>query len=281
MAGLPSLRNQLLALAIILIVVLAAGALIAPYTPPAVDWNTAFRPAALAVLNGRSPYEVEGFFNAPWATLPLIPLAVLPESIGRVYLAMVAITAFGYVAHRLGGSKVAVIAVLVSPMVLHEVLNGNIDWLVVLGLVLPPWLGLFFLAIKPQISVGIILFWAYSAWKEGSWQRLLRTFAPVTAVFAISLLAFGFWPLRSAREIDLWWNASLWPVSIPVGLALLVAAIRKNDLRYSMGASPCLSPYVLFHSWIIALLAIIRSTPETLAAVTGLWVLVIIRQFGG
>ncbi len=281
MAGVSWNKSRLITLGVVLIVVLAAGAIAAPYAPPAVDWSTAFRPATLAVLRGHSPYEVEGFFNAPWATLPLIPLAILPEQIGRIYLVFAAVTAFGYVAHKLGGSRTAVIAVLLSPLVLHEVLNGNIDWLVALGLILPPWLGLFFLVIKPQISIGIVLFLAYETWRIGGWKGLVRTFAPVTLAFVLSLALFGLWPLRSAREIDLWWNASLWPVSIPVGVALLVAAIRRNDLHFSMAASPCLSPYVLFHSWIIALLAIIRSTPETVAAVVGLWVLVAIRQFGG
>ena len=66
-------------------------------------------------------------------------------------------------------------------------------------------------------------------------------------------------------------------MSIPVGLALLVAAVRKRRIEYAMGASPCLSPYVLFHSWSSALVSIVSLEAETVAAVVGLWVVVIIR----
>lgn len=66
-------------------------------------------------------------------------------------------------------------------------------------------------------------------------------------------------------------------MSIPVGLALVVASIRKRKMEYAMGAAPCLSPYVLFHSWSGALAAILSAQAETLIAVAGLWILVILR----
>jgi hypothetical protein len=68
-------------------------------------------------------------------------------------------------------------------------------------------------------------------------------------------------------------------MSIPVGLALLVTAIRKQKIEYALAASPCLSPYVLLHSWVGVLLAIVSSTPETIAAVIGLWIFFAIRLF--
>jgi hypothetical protein len=74
---------------------------------------------------------------------------------------------------------------------------------------------------------------------------------------------------------DLWWNATLWPMSLPVGLVLIVTAIRKRELKYALGASPCLSPYILLHSWVVVLLAIVSSTAELIAAVIGLWILVV------
>ena len=72
-------------------------------------------------------------------------------------------------------------------------------------------------------------------------------------------------------------NASLWPMSLPVGLALSVTALRKSDVRYAIAASPLLSPYLLFHSWSGALFAVLASPAESIAAVVGLWILVIIR----
>ena len=293
-----------LAAAFFAVVLLVLLVMISPLVPPAIDWHTVFRPAALEALAGRSPYTVAGYYYPPWALLPLIPFALFPEAVGRIFLLMLALGTFAFTAKAMGASKIALIALLVSPLVLHEVLNGNIDWLAILGVVFPPWLGLFFVVIKPQIGVGIVIFWLFSTWKDGGVIKVIKTFAPVTIAYGLSLIIFGLWPLAASQVLYVWWtahmgpvalpvgaqhmwelqtlvNSSFWPVSIPIGLTLLVTAIRKNDIRYAMGASPCLSPYVLFHSWVIVLLAIISSDPEIVMAVIGLWILVVIRFLGG
>lgn len=259
---------------------LIALVIVSPLVPAGIDWSNFFRPAALEILKGHSPYTVYGYYNPPWALLPLIPFAVLPEAVGRLLLIVAALAAFSYIGHKLGASKIALVALLVSPLVMHELLTGNIDWLAALGVVFPPWLGLFFLVIKPQIGVGVIIFWLFSSWKTGGIKNVIKTFAPVTIAYGVSLIMFGMWPLLATRTLDEWWNASLWPLSIPLGLTLLVTAIRKNDIRYAMGASPALSLHVIFHSWVIVLLAIISSTPEIVVAVIGLWILVAIRAAG-
>jgi hypothetical protein len=107
-------------------------------------------------------------------------------------------------------------------------------------------------------------------------------FGPFAVALAISFLIFGFWPTHALRilTISQGWNASLWPTSIPVGLGLAVAALRKREVRYAIAASPCLSPYVLFHSWSGALAAVLAQPFEALAVIAGLWVLTIIRAFG-
>ena len=48
-----------------------------------------------------------------------------------------------------------------------------------------------------------------------------------------------------------------------------------------MAASPCLSPYLMMHSWVVVLLAVVDSLPVTAAAVVGFWILIVIRGFGG
>ncbi len=265
----------LLALAIVVITGIMTITL-----PPAVDWRTVFRPAARELISGRSPYNVEGFFNAPWALLPLVPLVLLPENIGRAVLVVISLIAFEYTACRMGAKLPAVLLLLLSPPVMHGLLNGNIDWLATLGFILPPQIGLFFIVIKPQVGVAVGVYWLAEAWREEGWRGVVRVFGPVTTAMLLSFLLFGPWPLRFERELSLWWNASLWPTSIPVGLALLVAAIHRRKVEYAIGASPCLSPYILLHSWVGALLAVVASVPETAAAVVGLWILVGIRALG-
>ena len=136
---------------------------------------------------------------------------------------------------------------------MHGLLHGNIDWLATLGFILPPHIRMFFISVKPQIGIAVAIFWVIESWRENRWKGILKVLAPISAALILSFLMFGLWPLRFERELSLWWNASLWPASLPVGLALMVLAIRKREVNYAIGASPCLSPYILLHSWIVSL----------------------------
>lgn len=249
----------------------------AAFLPPAVDWQEAYRPAVVKLVSGESPYEVSGYFNPPWALLPLLPIALLPQPIGRAIAVLVAIAAYGYIAYKMGADRKTLLIFMLSPPILHSLLNGSIDWLGALGYVLQPQIGLFFVLIKPQIGVGVAIFWFIQSWRKGGWRELLRVFAPITIVTLISLVVYGRWPLRVEREIELWWNASLWPLSIPIGLTLLVAAVKREELNFSIASSPFLSPYVLLHSWMGALFALSSSFAYMAAAVVGLWIVVLLQ----
>jgi hypothetical protein len=283
-------RRNLGAVLITLAALVLVVAAMAVYLPPGVDWQYGFRPAVFQFLAGRSPYDLAptapgeqpaiGIFNAPWALIPLIPIAVLPVKIGRAILAMLTLISFGYVAHRLGAKPPAIGLLLVSPPVVHGVLTGNLDWLAVLGYVMPPQIGLFFIAIKPQVGIAVAIFWLVEAWRKGGWRTVLKTFGPFTAVLALSMLLYGPWPLRFGQQAAIQ-SASLWPMSIPVGLGLLAAALHKRQPGFAMAASPCLSPYLMMHSWVAVLLAIVTSLPETAAAVVGFWILIVMRGMGG
>jgi len=277
----PSKIALLLGIAVIFA---ALSAALGYVLPPGVDWHLTFRPAAQALISGQNPYQANldaPFANAPWALLPLVPLALLPEPAGRGLLFMFGLLAFAAAAHRLKADRWALIAFLLSPVVFHTLLNANLDWLPVLGYTLHPAIGLFFVTVKPQMGSVVALFWLVEAWRQGGWRLTLKTFAPVTVVYLLSFAVYGLWPLNMLKvsQHTTWWEASLWPMSIPAGLALAVAAIRRRDIRPAMAASPALSPHVVFHSWVAALAAVVSSTPETIAAVIGLWILVFIRWF--
>jgi hypothetical protein len=125
----------------------------------------------------------------------------------------------------------------------------------------------------------VALFWLVDAWRTGGLLNVVKVFTPFTAVFLLSLTVFGFYPSHFG-EIQLYsqsWNASLFPASIPVGLALVVAALRRREIRFAMAASPCLSPYVLLHAWSGALAALSTQTLEMLVAVLGLWLVILLR----
>jgi hypothetical protein len=267
-------------LIVVLTVVCLALAVIV--LPPGIDWRLTYRPSALALLAGRSPYSADvaptaPFFAAPWCLIPLLPLALLPEAVGRSILVLVTIAAFAYSAWRMGARLPVLIAFLLSPPVVHCVRNSNIEWMPVLGFVLPPQWGLFLVVIKPQVGVAVVVFWLVEAWRKGKVREVVRVFGPVSLAFAISFALFGFWPSRLSASLGLAqaFNTSLWPASIPVGLALLVTSIKTRKINYAMAASPCLSPYVLLHAWAGALVSIATLNAEMIVVVISMWALVI------
>lgn len=255
-------------------------ALSARILPRGVDWYTAFRPASLAMMSGQSPYTVPGFHNPPWTLLPILPFAILPEAVGRGAIAVIGLLCFAYLGIRLGARPITLALFLLSPPVMHSTLNSNTDWLALLGLVTPPNIGMLLLASKPQVGIGVIIYQFVESGRTGGFRRIAEDFWPLVLFTLLSLAVYGPWPLRFGDELGLWWNASLWPGSIPFGLAFLAIAVTKRRVRAGLVASPLLSPYVLLHSWVGALAATLESLPVAAASVLGLWALIAVRALG-
>jgi hypothetical protein len=150
-------RKSIAAGIVILSAALIIGAAILIFLPYGIDWSMYFRPAARAMLSGESPYAVQGFYNPPWALVPLLPLALLPESLGRALLFLISFGSMFFIIRRLGArGLVGVTAFLVSLPVAFGLFNGNIDWLVMLGFLLPPRVGMLFVCLKPQVGAAVI-----------------------------------------------------------------------------------------------------------------------------
>lgn len=243
---------------------------------PGVDWYTAFRPAALHLTN---PYA-DNFYGPPWVLLPIIPLSWFPARLGRGLFFVLSLAGFSLAIYRLG-AKPAVLAIfLLSPPVMHSLLNANIDWIPILGATLPPQYGLFLVSAKPQMGAPLALFWLIDTLMRDGFKRTMVVFAPCGLALLASFAIYGLWPLRFSVALDYsyMWNASFWPQSIPVGLAVLAASLRKRDFRLALGSGPLLSPYTLFHSWSAPLAGLAQHPGEMAAAVAGLWLLMFLRQ---
>jgi hypothetical protein len=213
------------------------------------DWTGTFRPAALEMLAGRSPYSLPVFYNPPWVLLPLIPLALLREDLGSALLFTANLAGYVYGARRLGAKGLPIAAFLLTGWVLANSLNGNLEGLLAAGYALPPPWGMFFALAKPQASGALALYWLVQAWRAGGWRSALKVAAPVSLVLALSFVLYGFWPAATPRLPGAYWDASLWPYGLPVGAVLLYLALRYQKPCLAISASPFLAPYLTGHTW--------------------------------
>jgi hypothetical protein len=271
---------RLRSIAIALALALALSLAVAWILPEADDWHNTLRPATLAMLAGRSPYEITTYYGPPWALALLIPFAILPEALGRGLIFATSLAAVAYTVVRLGGRPLVVALVLLSPPAIQMFLTGNNDWQVLLGFVLPPPIGFIFVTAKPHVGLLVGVWWAIEAIRQRRFTSLAHMLMPIAILGVLSILLYGWWPARmftTASLITENQNTSLWPVSIPVGLALFAAALRRRNVRFAMPATVCLSPHVILQSWLAALVPLSNSTLEMAAGVVGLWVLMAVR----
>jgi hypothetical protein len=234
------------------------------FMPPGGDWLRNYKPAILATVTGGDPYRIEGVYNPPWTFAMLAPFALLPDRIARGVLIVVALASFLYVFTRITGDFVTASILAASPQVLDLLLMGNIDWLVIWAYVAPPWAAAILAAIKPQMTIGLFVYWL----TKRQWRAML----PVAGLTVASFALYGLWFLR-LDVVAADWNASLWPLSIIPGLLLLVHGLKNNRKNWAIGASPLFAPYINFHSWIAAF-AFVKSRWVALAVVSASWLYV-------
>lgn len=266
------------AVALLLIIAVTAALLVvaASVLPPAVDWSGWGAPASHALLRGENPYRVPGFYNPAWALLPLAPFS-FDATMGRAGLFVVSLGVYALAAKRMGASPVAAGLFISSPPILHTLLNGNVEWVVFTALLLPPTAGMFAALVKPQVGIGLAAWYAIEAWRTGGARRLAIVAGPVMLVTLGTLALWGWWPGLAAKTPQQWFNAAIWPYGVPLGAGLMGLSIRKRNAKFALAAAPLVSPYVLFHSWAGALLALAGQTRWLALAVGALWLLILWR----
>ncbi|MEW5891356.1 MAG: hypothetical protein AB1768_20530, partial [Pseudomonadota bacterium] len=189
----------------------------------------------------------------PWALWLLAPLARLPYSTGWVRL--LTLLTFVTVARKRGADGAGLILLATSAPLLFLVANANIDFLPALAFLLAPAWGLPLLLIKPQTGVFAALAWLRRAGRD--WRGLARLLAPTLALFAASLLVYGWWlddALRNIRTMQsvglpqVGWNTSVFPWGVPLGLYFAWRAWRQADEFHGVTATLLLSPYTPLYS---------------------------------
>jgi len=245
-----------------------------------IDWHETFYPSLQKVLSGENPYDVPTFRNAPWTILVLFPFAVFSEDVGGVLFFIASLAGYAWVAYRLKARPLAFVVFLFSPPVVYGLRMLNVDVLVLIGFVLPAPIGLFFILIKPQMGIVMALYWLAESWREGGVNKVIKTFAPVTVSLALSFVLFGNWVAgRQSDLLDSFWNASLWPWALPIGLVLAALSVRDRRKDYGMAASPFLSPYLAYHSWASVLVGLLQHEFVLVITVVGMWIAGVIHYF--
>ena len=246
-----------------------------------IDWHETFYPALQKVINGENPYDVPTFRNAPWTILVLFPFSLFSENVGGILFFMASLAGYAWVAYRLKARPMAFVLFLFSPPVIYGLRMLNVDVLVLIGFVLPAPIGLFFVLIKPQMGIVMGLYWLAEAWREGGVNKVFRVFTPVTVSLALSFIILGNWIVgRQSDLLGSFWNASLWPWALPIGLVLAALSVRDRRKDYGMAASPFLSPYLAYHSWVSVLVGLLQHEFILAVAVIGMWIAGAIHYFG-
>lgn len=210
-------------------------------------WYLAYRPAVHTFLRGENPYGAH-FYNPPWALIFVAPIAFVPPPFDYGLLIFVSFVTFGMVCYKLKFAPLSTVLCLLSYPVLAGIGAGQIEWLPALGLICPAWLGVIFLLIKPQVSIGILIYWTILRFRNGGVWSVFKLFAPSAVCLLLSFCVYGFWPYNIIglveREPFCWW-----PYSVVVGLYALYRAVSKRSISVAAIASVCLTP----HAWIYAL----------------------------
>jgi hypothetical protein len=182
--------------------------------------------------------------------------------------------AYFFMAMRSGGSRLAITMFMLNPVVILDILKTNVNWIVPLGLLLPPWLGLFLVLIKPQVGIGLGVYWLLDSYRTGGLLNVVKTFLPVSVAYLLSFILFGPYLLHTETIVNGSQNFRLfWPYAVPVGIAIIVWTARHKIPIESLAASPMLSPYFGDTSWAIPFLALVRHKWLTVLLTFSLWIL--------
>ena len=240
----------------ILIVFAALGLYMLYQTPPTTeDWVRYFRPATWAMLHGQSPYRVQDFHNAPWTLLPFIPLALLPYKLGNIAFFTIAMICFLLIAFGVRGKPICILLFMTSFPVINCLNSGGLDWLPMLSFFTPAPVSLIFAAMKPQIGLGVVLFYLWLGWETGGVRLLVRWFAPLFFLTALSFYVYGFWIMTWIGKWHNPWNISIFPYLIPLGLFIIL----KHKSKVSAGASSIFfAPYFAPFSLTAPLVALLQ-----------------------
>ncbi len=197
-----------------------------------------------------APYTLSGFVNPPWVLLILTPTALLPFALSMLAQMLIYFLALAAVVYKFGGKRMEIALLLASPLALNTAIELNIDWIVVLALLVPPAYSAPLLLAKPQNALGYVLGF--------TWRQLVRWVLVLLVLLLASFIVWGDW-------LNAWLaSAERYPVAITInvapraiiglipalisGVVLAVIAVRRRDLVIGVLAGVFFIPYIAGYS---------------------------------
>lgn len=242
------------------------------------DWFFAFQPAVLAFLHGQDPYTVSNFFYPPWLLLGIAPLALLPPFWGAVGMNLISLSGLVALCRKAGKIWMALPLALSFPMIVL-LWHANVDGLVLWGLAAGGPIGLLLLSTKPQVAGFVGIVWALQAWRDGGGRKLAALIIPTLTVALVFLIIYPRWPSVVFAPTDRTGRSDTtgFPWYLPLGLAMLVAAVKRRREDWAALASMMVAPYARAQSWIGALALLTCRYPlEGMVAIAASWLVPLI-----
>ncbi len=225
------------------------------------------------------PYPALAFPYVPWTAVLLVPAGLLPlrwSVLAQMALYFAILTA---VVFKFGGGLKAVLLTLTSAIAFDTALEINMEWLVCLGLLVPPaWSGPLLL-VKPQVALG------YGLSFRG--RDVLRAGGVVLVVVLVALILWPGWPGKMLADIQTntlgdWGSriniapSRLMPAPLAwlMGLLLSWRAFRRKDPILGVLAWLFFVPYATLYSLMPAFALFAIRWPRVALVISGtLWLL--------
>ncbi len=258
---------------LVFIIAVLLSTIIAIIIPDYANDFTCFYEAGSKIASLKSPYTVECYYNPIWVALLFSPLSLFTREIAYRIYAAILFGSYIFILWKISEQHLYITLIACfSPFIFITMQYGNIDWLVLLGLIVPKYLGIWLVLSKPQMGFALIIVWAWNIYKEKGVQTLLTKFTPVALGFFISLLLGMRLPNPGALSS---WSADIWPYGLLIGIPTLVFAIQKKDGYLALGTAPFLTPYIGAPSWAVILPKAMHKFTHTVIAVVLSWLLII------
>jgi hypothetical protein len=218
------------------------------YIPASVDWLGTFYNVA---RNPWDPYQFWAFINAPWTALLLMPMGFFSERVSIGMNAYLNFLIVSLVIFKRGGNIVTWLLTITSLPFITILFTGAIEWIPIMAFLLPEAWGIPLLIAKPQTASMAGVIWFIRA------RNKIRFVLPTACVFLFSFLIWPNWPIRLFHNMNnlvvnslgfLNVSFSPWPWGIPIGVILLVMAVKKSDDMQAAISTLFFAPYYAVHT---------------------------------